>query len=280
MVELLVSVAVLVLLVTLMTRLFNSGVTVTTDAGKRMGADAQARALFDRLQLDFTNMFKRADLDYYLKQPGNAQSGNDQIAFYSGVPGYYPLPHSQSPLSLVAYRVNAGLPRVERLGKGLLWNGAAGDYPSLVFLPKTIATIWPSAAGLSQDSDYETIGADSFRFEYYYTLKGRSLPDGTTTSSVVSETPWDDRLPGHTKVDGLRDVLSITVAIAVVDAKSKELVSEDQLETLASQMNDFELGHDFTAQWQSSVDASTIPPAAKSAVRVYTRTLSLNQETY
>ena len=34
-------------------------------------------------------------------------TGNDQIAFYSAVPGYYPPTGSQSPVSLVAYRVNS-----------------------------------------------------------------------------------------------------------------------------------------------------------------------------
>ena len=57
-------------------------------------------------------------------------AGNDQIAFYSGVPGYYPLTGSQSPVSLVAYRVNSNpssssYNKMERLGKGLVWNGVS-----------------------------------------------------------------------------------------------------------------------------------------------------------
>ena len=89
-VELLVSITVLVILVLLVSRLFNSAATVTTSGNKRMDADAQLRPLFDRMAVDFSQMIKRADVDYYLKSSANTQSGNDQIAFYSTIPGYYP----------------------------------------------------------------------------------------------------------------------------------------------------------------------------------------------
>src|SRR5262249_51333646 len=98
-----------------------------------------ARQLLDRMVIDFAQMIKRSDVDYYVKSswfatgsptPGPTgvrtllQPGNDKIAFYSGVPGYYPFTGSPSPLSLVAYRVN-GQNQLERMGKALLWNAAA-----------------------------------------------------------------------------------------------------------------------------------------------------------
>ena len=52
-------------------------------------------------------MVKRTDVDYYVKDRYPARLTNDQIAFYSAVPGYYPSTGAQSPLSLVAYRVNS-----------------------------------------------------------------------------------------------------------------------------------------------------------------------------
>ena len=57
-------------------------------------------------------------------------AGNDQIAFYSAVPGYYPPTGLQSPVSLVAYRINSNsnsssYNKMERMGKGLIWNGIA-----------------------------------------------------------------------------------------------------------------------------------------------------------
>ena len=89
-------------------------------------------------------MLKRTDVDYYVKGPVNykghgnghgwgkkidtGQQGSDQIAFFTQVPGYYAT-GSQSPLSLVAYRVNqasasnAPYLKLERLAKGLPPNG-------------------------------------------------------------------------------------------------------------------------------------------------------------
>ena len=98
------------------------------------------------MAVDFAKMLKRTDVDYYIKQPikynghGNGhgfgkklqtgQQGSDQIAFFSQVSGYYPSTGSQSPLSLVAYRINedstsASYLKLERMGKGLLWNGVS-----------------------------------------------------------------------------------------------------------------------------------------------------------
>src|SRR5215467_1264606 len=112
-VELVVSVGVLVLLVFLATQLLNSAATVTILGHKQMDADSQARQLLDRMAIDFAQMVKRPDVDYYLKSSAASplrsvsQPGNDQIAFYSAVPGYYPPTGAPSPVSLVAYRVNS-----------------------------------------------------------------------------------------------------------------------------------------------------------------------------
>src|SRR5207253_8777276 len=130
--ELLVTIGVLVILVLLATHLLNSAASITTLGHKQMGADAQARQLLDRMAIDFAQMVKRSDVDYYLKSSAAAplrrvlQPGNDTIAFYSSVPGYYPSSGSQSPVSLVAYRINTQN-KLERMGKGLLWNAVASS---------------------------------------------------------------------------------------------------------------------------------------------------------
>src|SRR5207237_6386964 len=149
-------------------------------------------------------MMKRSDVDYYLKSswfastsptpaPGCAaacssvyssgvrsllQSGNDTIAFYSVVPGYYPSSGSQSPISLIAYRVNAQN-KLERVAKGLVWNGVSASSTPVVFLPSTINGSWASATDLTAsptpDPDTDSIGPYVFRFEYYYLLKNVNL---------------------------------------------------------------------------------------------------------
>src|SRR5579864_10863 len=267
-VEMLVSIAVLTILVLLATSLINSASRITTLAHKRMDTDANARQLLDRISLDFSQMIKRTDLDYFAKNTrspnsvGGSMAGNDQIAFYSTVPGYSAT--AASPISLVAYRIN-GQNRLERMGKGLLWNGASASSAPVVFLPLTIAATWPTAVdSTSSDSDYELIGPQMFRFEYYYQLSNGSL----------SDTPWDVGA-GHNSVSGMRDVTAVVIAIATIDTKSKILTSDAQLGTLATSLNDFSNSMnpgDLLSQWQSAIDTdTTLPRAALQGVRVYER---------
>ena len=65
--ELVVTVGVLALLVFLFTQLMNSAATVTALAHKQMDADSQTRQLLDRMAIDFAQMVKRSDVDYYVK---------------------------------------------------------------------------------------------------------------------------------------------------------------------------------------------------------------------
>src|SRR5215468_1785582 len=111
--ELLVSLGVLVLLVFLAAQLINSATAVAILGHKRMDADSEARQVLDRMAIDFAQMVKRSDVDYYLKSSATGtgqrsvpQPRNDVIAFYSSVPGYHASTYSEgseSQVSLVAY---------------------------------------------------------------------------------------------------------------------------------------------------------------------------------
>src|SRR5919108_2973836 len=76
--ELLVSVGVLVLLVFLATQLINSATTVAILGHKRMDADSEARQVLDRMTIDFAQMVKRTDMDYYVKLANQQRQKNDQ----------------------------------------------------------------------------------------------------------------------------------------------------------------------------------------------------------
>jgi len=272
-VELLVSVALLVVLVLLVSRLFSFAAIIATSGSKRMDAEAQTRPLFERLAVDFSGMVKRSDLDFFGKNTaapnsaGGSMAGNDQIAFYSAVTGYYPSSGSQSPVSLIAYRVN-GQNKLERVAKGLLWNGVSASSTPVVFLPSTIAGSWASATDLtaapSPDPDTDLIAPYVFRFEYYYLLKNGNL----------TATPWDTSA-GHGSVTGLQDVAAISVCIAAIDPKSRVLISDAQLTTLVGRLPDFATSMrpgGLMSQWQAALDASTdIPRPAVSAIRIYER---------
>jgi prepilin-type N-terminal cleavage/methylation domain-containing protein len=283
--EMLVAVTVLALLAAFMGQLLNSSSALVSYNDKHMDADAQARGTLDRIAVDLGQMVKRADASYYLKDGiSTLQTGNDQLAFFSQVLGYLnsspaPVPSSPSPISLVAYRVNSATMGMERMGKGLIWNGASGANTPIVFLPQTIASVWPAATNMTADSNYESIAPGVFRFEYYYLLKGQIL-NGTSEPAILSATPWDTRM-NHSAVNGLSDVAAIGVAVAVVDPASRNLVNNAQLTTLAGQMNDFAatisgnpaVPGQLETQWTSAITASSLPKVVSSSIRVYGRML-------
>ena len=284
--ELLVSVFVLVLLVFLFTQLLNSAATITTLGNKRMDADSEARQVFDRMALDFAQMVKRSDLDYFAKNTvapnsvGGFMSGNDKVAFYSSAPGYYPSTGSQSPVSLVAYRVNAQN-QLERMGVGLVWNAVSSTDIPVVFMPITISATWPSATDLTAsptpEPRAEVIGPDVFRFEYYYLVR-------TGTSPFLSYYPCTG--VGCVGTDW-GSVMAIVVDIALIDPKSKVLLTDQQIASLntgssGSFLADF--GGDDTTPghlintWQKKLNGiTTLPRPAVSGIRVYERYFYLTQ---
>lgn len=283
--ELLVATAVLALLVLLIAQLFNSASSVTTHNNKRLDADAQARGVLDRMGVDFGRAVLLPDVDYFVKTPVDPMIGNDQIAFYAETQGYYPATgvEKQSPISLVGFRIKASDSMLERLGKGLLWNGvASGASIPMVYAPLKLKDTWPAATNQDAEASYEPFGPQVFRFEYGYVLQGVTLADGTVLPSIFSKVPWDTRSGvGHTELDGFRDVAAITVTIAVIDPKSRALVSASELNSLSGTMADFDPNSfpapgDLEKQWQTAIDGSSLPKRATGGIFIYRRTFPMN----
>jgi prepilin-type N-terminal cleavage/methylation domain-containing protein len=269
-VEMLISIVVLALLILMVTQVVNTAATVARPANKHIDTDTEARTVFDRMAVDFAQMLKRTDVDYYIKanarkypghSGGHSKGGgggqgqtdlNDYIAFYSEVPGYSS--SSPSPLSLVGYRINgistsAGYNKLERRGEGLLWNGISpfnnptnANAKPIFFLPIQIEDIWPAVTNnttnTNRDQPYlETIGPNVFRFEYCYLLK----------TGVATDTPWNTDSsygPVYGTFNGLADVEAIGVTIAVIDPQSRSLLvngdpTENNILNLQTYMQDF-----------------------------------------
>jgi hypothetical protein len=329
-VELLVSTLVVTLIAVVAAQLMNHASALTRAGQKYVSTDTQARVVLDRMGLDFAQMLKRTDIDYFLKGPANynqhghgqghgwghhqaGQQGSDQIAFFTHVPGYYPA-GAQSPISLVAYRVNQSTNtnrawlKLERLGRGLLWNGTNSPATPLVFLPLTIDSLWPWAVNNNStcggnssnnscdpDGYYEVIGPGVFRFEYYYVLK----------NGRATDVPWNVEA-GHTSMAqiGLGDVEAIGVIIAVInsadrailDAASAANPNYTPLLDLALDLSDFTSAHGrgvgnqtryigmVEADWENTLEqvaagsqtsSGYFPPAVASAIRVYGRIFDL-----
>ena len=281
-VEVLVAIAVLALLVALIGQLFSNTSAASSVSTTHMEADARVRLLFERMAADFSHMVKRTDIDFFLKPEVNANSPtsmNDQMAFYSEVPGYSSATDAQNSVSLVGYRLNpypsgtpAPLPCLERLGTALTWGSSSTGILPVVFSPITIASIWPSATMIPASSastdaasdasnpNYETILPNAFRFEYYYQLRNGTLsavPYDTTTTTSIS---------------GLQDVAGIGVAIAVTDRKASAMATSAQLQTLGNSMVKFTTGWTvgtLQSKWQTTASSSTLSAPIKNGIRVY-----------
>jgi hypothetical protein len=280
--EHLVTVGVLVVLMLVFTQLFNSAATVTTLGHKQMDADSGARELLDRMAIDVMNMVKRSDVYYHLKASATAtdcpagecgtQAGNDEMAFYSNVPGYYPLGSTgsqQGPVSLVGYRINSSATtlgnKMERLGAGLIWNGVStGNVPNKPVLFLTALDPW-STAKYASNSTLDIVGPSVFRFEYYYLLKNGN----------VSSTPW---YTGST-VSGMQDVAAIVADIAVIDPKSRGLLTNAQITTLAGTLSNYggQAPGGLLSNWRTVIDTNvSLPRVALSSLRLYERYLYLS----
>ena len=146
---------------------------------------------------------------------------------------------------------------MERMGKGLVWNGVSSTDTPVVFMPIKISAAFPSINSGSDPSS-EVIGSQVFRFEYCYLLKA----DGS-----LSITP-------PTNVSG---IAAIVADIAVIDSKSKVLLTNAQITTLArrQQLGDYAPGMipgQLRAQWQNTLNTNTtLPRPAVSGIRLYER---------
>jgi hypothetical protein len=266
--ELLVVTAVLVLIALLAAQLLNSTAAITTLGQKQMDADTQAREVLDRMAIDFAQMVKRSDVDYYLKSSATSplrsvvQAGNDTIGFYSSVPGYYPSGGFQSPASLVAYRIYNPpttpspcpdcntINKLQRMGKGLLWNGSTptggATPPPVVFVPvplaspipvpelpsptpnPTLAPAWPQIASTTSSWSDAEAMGPQIFRFEYYYL---------LTNGTLSSIPWITA--SHNGVEGMQDVAAIVVDIAVIDPKSQVLLTDAQIAALAGTLIDY-----------------------------------------
>ena len=95
-------------------------------------------------------------------------------------------------------------------------------------------------------------------------------------------------LPLHTDVSGMQDVAAIVVDIAVIDPKSKVLLTDAQIATVEHTRNanflaDYSSGMtpgQLRTQWQNTVNAiTTLPQPALSGIRFYERYFYLSPPT-
>jgi prepilin-type N-terminal cleavage/methylation domain-containing protein len=285
-VEIMVALAVLALMMAALLELINSAIGTTLTVGKHLDADTEARMVLDRMAYDASKLVKRSDVDYYFQK--NPSPGSDQMAFYSESSGYFTgvsSPTTQgSTISLVGYRINSTTLQLERLSKGLVWNGVAAPSGSspMVYLPNQLTTTWNDIASNGADPDYQVIGDQIFRLEICY------LVHDSNTDAILSDTPFlttAGTVLTPSQQDALiaQDLVAIVVTIAVLDSHSRAQITAAQLQTAASNLTHVTgtaasgvtsgIATLPAALWLGQVDGKSLglPPLVNAQVRIYQR---------
>ena len=255
-VELLVALAVFALVAVMLFQIvLFTGRAITAD-NARLDAAAQARQFFDRLGADLAARPRRLDLGglWFQKNddPSNHAGVNDAIQFYSQTAGY----HATRQLSLVSYRVGSapagagqvsGAVCLERAAEGTVWTGSQ---PQVVFLPLSAPAV--AATPTPAASNYDVLSGGIFRLEIGFLLNTGTFNNTPSTS-----------LGTNMHYSG---VTGLVVAVAVLDARSRRLLSDAQLTALAGLFKDCPAKADPVSSWNAALKDSAFAPGVPRAV--------------
>ncbi len=304
-IELLVTVVVLVILMAILASVTGTASRLTDTTNRNIDSSSEAEQVLDRIGQDVAGMISRPDVDQYYVN----STGNDQFFFYCQTPGYFSntiTTTQQSPVSLIGFRIsttaNSSLvPSLERATQGLTWSASVGS-PFLVFptrtsvtqsLSATVGTIPSLWGSLVSDPDtapsfWHAIGTQVFRLEICYQLRdgtftltppSPSSPPATSTGTTSPPPP----VPGS-----VNDTTGLVVAIALLDTKSRQIMSGTSWKSLIAALPD-PSQTDLTASptrlmeslWNAKINQASfasvagIPPEAAAQVRIYQRFYAL-----
>ena len=302
-IELLVAMAIFVIMIAFLGQLMSNTSASTSASKGRLDADDQARFAFDRIGQDLLHLSRRSDLDYQIQK----KSGNDEIYFYSEVPGLTnggnsPDVHTVSGLSLVGYRINSEN-QLERYSESKTWD----QLSFLTYAPDN--SVDPTSKvqiPSGNDPNYHVLCNGIFRFEITFLLRDGtystypSLQNGSLTisgSDKVGKRQWPE---GQTSganalcmgLDssgnqiwrglGWRDVSAVIVSIAVIDDTSRKIVASSELAGVVNKFGDttgFGIPPDRLpmAQWSDKIKPDLLDAKkAVAGIRIYQRAFYLS----
>jgi len=312
-VELLAATAVLTVLILIVSQMVSSTSRTVGHDERRLEADANARMVFDRMQMDFDGMPKRGDLDVSFRKKG----GSDSFFFYSQAPGSSAATAAnRNTLSLVGYAVDSKF-RLDRYGKGLQWTGGANSSVNFLtfaagsFTPDQNSTIAGTfggdltpPAGTVPTNPWQILSDSVFRMEICFLLKdgkyssspGINATDGAPNNGakagarVVTKDDGDGYnvylcVTGGTNATwqpiGLGDVQAVIVTLALLDKKSRVIAD---VTSAAGSLPDAPTTGTFDADqlpantWQQAVNSGNLglPKSVQGNVRIYQRAIYLN----
>ena len=294
-IELMVSIVILVLIVLIMTTVVDVASKTSVTAGKAMDLESEVRLVFDRLAQDLGQAVARPDVDWNLKKNPGA---SDEIGFWAQTRGYA----GNRTLSSVNFRVGAGtngLPELNRAAKGLGWDDMVLGVEPDPGNPKTLPQPGPD--------DYQLLGDQVFRMETCNLLEDGSLSTtyynpSLKNSLIASRKPLvsDDSAAGYKvgswwtfnqthfvckdatsgravweKLAPVQNVRALVVGLAVLDRRTRILLTKPQMDDLAGRLADAVDGQDILTAWKpvsaNPAALNSIHPLASQTVRFYQR---------
>jgi prepilin-type N-terminal cleavage/methylation domain-containing protein len=253
-VELMVSLIILALLSGIIFQIISSSSKLTLASTNKQDSLEQARLVLDRLGMDLSSSIHRDDLPYEYKK----NAGNDALLFYAYVSGYGSAATPTRQVSLLSYRVKtvstttSSSPQLQRSALGTSWQ----EGPDLSF-----SSAIPSNP---LDEDYQVLAENVFRFEICFLQKPTIGPSLPSPAQLVAAPPLLKS-----------DMGAIVITIALIDAKSAQILNGTQLDEIAANFQDAEDGQTAGELWnqalKSSSFAPTLPRAALQGVRIMER---------
>lgn len=236
-IEMLVAAAVLALMALFITQIISMSSNSISMTSKKLDAVAEGRFAMDRIGTDLTARLKRTDVPMRFEK----HVGNDSIAFYAEVPGYSGTRDS----SLVEYRVPTTGAHKYQLERGVVGMGWTST-PQIDFQAASLPAL--------TDSDFDLISGSVLRLEFSYLMDTGKLQssygDGETVKAIV-------------------------VAMAMLDARSRKMLEDGDLQILATALPDPVENQSPMAAWQSAIDqpgfAGSVPDRARQGLRLFQR---------
>jgi hypothetical protein len=229
------------------------------------------------MAVDFSQIVKRQDVDYYFQKNGNGSPGmNDQMAFYSESTGYYPsgvtgaTPKSNA--ALVGYCIVNN--QLVRLNKALIWNGVtdattgagglgAAPPPAMTFVPQTntatsqssqylgqtLPYVWPLAFGGSigsppttPDMTHSTDPDYQVIGEQVFRMELSFLVRNQSYPAQLAATPYivgsGAQISPPLPYNAMSDTVAVVVTLAVLDDASRLIVQSSAVTSAAGLFTD------------------------------------------
>ncbi len=169
--EILVAIAVLAILVALFFQVFTGTQSALSINTSRIDALKRSQFFFGRLETDFQNRTRRADLPEGIAGFGVVkQTGNDSLRIVSRVEGY----NGTRRLAVLQYRTAPASEGLQRGAYGANWTGTR----PAPFLPQPAPTP-------ADPAEYELLDAGIFRCEFQYIDASGAYQDAFPPDAVA-----------------------------------------------------------------------------------------------